>query len=251
MSNATAPLFAALATPLLLLLATAANAYYPRVIQILPSAPQSQERVTLRVNYVLPDLCGTASVSLANNTFKVILRCVQVIGQLPPNRNGSLDVELGRFPAGDYSVVTTEGNPSVLPISNAFKVTERHEFVAPYAFPIIDYTDHWWNPQESGWGMSIAQHPSDRLFVVWFVYNQAGQPLWYTLQPGTWTSPNAYTGPVYKTTGPYYGGPFDPGQVGIAQVGTATLSFADSTSGTFSYMVDGVSGSKPITRLPF
>ena len=252
MSKATTAIFLALATPLLFFLATAANCQ--RVIQVIPSAPQSQERVILRINYVLPNLCETASVLLTDNTFKVMLRCVQVIGPLPPDRNGLLDVELGRFPAGDYSVVTTEGNPAVPPISNTFKVTERHDFVAPFAFPIVDYTDHWWNPQESGWGLSIMQHPSDRLFAVWFVYNPAGQPIWYTLQPGQWTvSPLAstYAGPIYRTTGPYFGGSFDPAQVSITLVGTGTLSFSSYATGTFSYVIEGQSGSKSITRLPF
>jgi hypothetical protein len=34
-------------------------------------------------------------------------------------------------------------------------------------------------------------------------------------------------------------------------VGSATLSFSSSSSGTWSYSVDGASGSKPIARLPF
>lgn len=45
--------------------------------------------------------------------------------------------------------------------------------------------------------------------------------------------------------------PFDPTQVGITQVGTGTLTFTDYSTGSFSYTVEGVSGSKPITRLPF
>jgi hypothetical protein len=145
---------------------------------------------------------------------------------------------VGGTPSLNYSaqVVVTE------------RVTQRSMMGNP---PSIDVSDHWWNPQESGWGMSIMQHPSDRLFAVWFVYNASNQPVWYTLQPGTWTTFTRYTGPIYKTTGPYYGGPFDPTQVGITQVGTGTLTFTDYKTGTFSYTVEGVSGSKPITRLPF
>ena len=134
--------------------------------------------------------------------------------------------------------------------SATFTVTDTYSANAGF-FPLVDYTDHWWDPLESGWGISIDQHPSNRLFAVWFVYSQAGLPVWYTLQPGVWTSPTVYTGPVYKTTGPYFGGPFDSSLVSISLVGTATLSFTDYTTATFSYTVEGVSGSKPITRLPF
>jgi lysyl endopeptidase len=131
--------------------------------------------------------------------------------------------------------------------TSAFTVTETH---ALHPYPAVDYTDHWWNPHESGWGLSITQHASDRLFAVWFVDNQAAQPVWYTLQ-GSWGTFAQFTGPVYKTTGPYFGGPFDPNQVGVSQVGIGTLLFPDANSGQFSYTIEGVSGSKLITRLPF
>jgi len=220
-------------------------------MEIIPPARQSQERMILRVNTLLPDLCESASVSFSDGTINVALQCVQIISPLPPNRNATLDVELGHFPKGFYSVVTGNGFPGTPTITNSFFVREHHAFDVPYAFPIVDYSDHWWNPQESGWGLSITQHPSDRLFAVWFVYSQLGQPIWYTLQPGAWTSATLISGPVYKTTGPYLGAAFDPSQVGVTQVGTATLHFADSNSGTFSYTVDGITGSKPIVRLPF
>ena len=185
------------------------------------------------------------------NTITVRLACVSVFDLLPPVPISSFDVELGRFPAGSYKVVVIEGIAATPAINAAFTVTERHAFAFPYTFPIADFTDHWWNPFESGWGMSIHQHPSDRLFAIWFVYSQSGQPVWYTLQPGAWSSPTVYRGPVFKTTGPYFGGPFDPTQVGVSLVGTATLSFTDSNTATFSYSVEGISGSKAITRLPF
>jgi len=199
----------ALTTSMFLALCASATAQ-TRVLEIIPPAPQSQERVILRVNTLLPDLCESASVSFSDGAIKVALRCVQVLGPLPPNRNATLDVELGHFPAGGYSVVTGDNDPGAPTITNSFLVAERHVFVSPYAFPVVDYSDHWWNPQESGWGLSITQHPSDRLFAVWFVYSQASQPIWYTLPPGAWTTATLISGPVYKTTGPYFGGAFDP-----------------------------------------
>jgi len=30
--------------------------------------------------------------------------------------------------------------------------------VAARAVPATDYTDMWWNPAESGWGLSFVQH---------------------------------------------------------------------------------------------
>jgi hypothetical protein len=241
----------------LALIAEAAQAQ-PYSVQLVPQAPRSLETVSVRVTSGGVYFCDTGSVSMGGvsmnaNTITVTLACGQLFDLLPPVPISSFDVELGRFPAGSYELVVIEGNPATPAINVAFAVTERHSFAIPYNFnfPVADFTDHWWNPQESGWGISIMQHPSDRLVAAWFVYNQTGQPVWYTLQPGAWTAPTVYTGPVYKTTGPYYAGPFDPRQVGVTQVGTATLSFTDSNTGTFSYTVEGISGSKAITRLPF
>lgn len=223
-----------------------------RTLEIIPPAPQSQERVILRVHTILPDLCPSASVSFYAGTLNVGLRCVQIIGPLPPDRNATLDVDLGRFPAGKYVVVTGIADSGAPTVTNSFSVVERHVFVPPFdTFPVVDYSDLWWNSRESGWGLTIAQHPSDRLVAVWYVYSQSGQAVWYTIQPGAWTSSTIYSGPVYKTTGPYFGGTFDPNKVGITQVGTATLNFTDANTATFSYTVEGVSGSKSITRLPF
>jgi hypothetical protein len=43
----------------------------------------------------------------------------------------------------------------------------------------------------------------------------------------------------------------EPSQVVLTQAGSGALTFTNSASGTFSYTVDGIAGSKPITRLPF
>lgn len=46
--------------------------------------------------------------------------------------------------------------------------------------------DMWWSGfDESGWGISIAQH-DDRLFSVIYAYDANGRPTWYVLPGGTW-----------------------------------------------------------------
>jgi hypothetical protein len=57
---------------------------------------------------------------------------------------------------------------------------------------------------------------------------------------------------LYRTTGPAFNAlPFDPARVVATPVGTLTLSFANGSSGTFAYVVNGVAQSKPITRQVF
>ena len=43
-----------------------------------------------------------------------------------------------------------------------------------------NYQDMWWNPSESGWGISLTQEGST-IFGAWFTYNQDGTPPWLTV----------------------------------------------------------------------
>jgi lysyl endopeptidase len=115
----------------------------------------------------------------------------------------------------------------------------------------IDYTDLWWNPNESGWGLNLVQHPSGTIFGVWYTYGEDRARTWYVVPSGTWTASNVYSGAVYATAGPAFNGPFDPSLVRRTQVGTATFTFADANNATFAFTVSGISGTKSITRLPF
>ena len=114
----------------------------------------------------------------------------------------------------------------------------------------VDRTDLWWNPAESGWGLSLAQH-GNNFFGVWFTYGPSGQPLFVTMPGVTMTSPDSFTGALYTTTGPGLdAATFDPAQVRVTQVGSATLSFVGDT-GTFTATVQGLTQTKTITRQPF
>ena len=116
----------------------------------------------------------------------------------------------------------------------------------------IDYTDLWWNPAESGWGLNLIQHPSRIIFGVWYTYGLDGKRTWFVMSGGQWTSANTYTGDVQRVAGPSYAvSPFDASKVVRTSVGTATLTFSDANNGTFSYTINGVSGSRAITRQPY
>lgn len=121
--------------------------------------------------------------------------------------------------------------------------------ISPGSTPGVDYTDLWWNPDESGWGMAIAQQASV-MFLAWYVYDSAGKPMWYVASNCT-VSGTGCTGTLYRTTGPAFGPTFDSTQVHVFAVGSVTLDFSDPNNGTLSYMVDGVSGTKAITRQLF
>jgi Regulator of chromosome condensation (RCC1) repeat len=62
-------------------------------------------------------------------------------------------------------------------VSRSTAIT-RFVFGAGSSPTAVDYTDHWYNPSEPGWGIALTQQ-SDLMFVVWFSYDEARMPVWY------------------------------------------------------------------------
>jgi lysyl endopeptidase len=117
----------------------------------------------------------------------------------------------------------------------------------------VDYTDLWWGGDaQSGWGLNIIQHATRNIFAVWYTYDASGRMMWYVLPGGTWTSPNVFSGTLYATTGPpANAATFNADAVKRTAVGSGTLTFSDANNGNFAFLINGVTGSKPITRQPF
>lgn len=108
-----------------------------------------------------------------------------------------------------------------------------------------DISDLWWNPAESGWGMQIVQS-HDTAFVTIYLYRQDRSPVWYS---GTIRGPIAdMRGDLYETTGPYFGGPFSPSQVGLRKVGSLAFSSLSIADARVTYSVDGVVVTKNLER---
>lgn len=124
-------------------------------------------------------------------------------------------------------------------------------YLTPSSTPATDYTDLWWNENENGWGLNLIQHPNQVIFAVWFTYDANGAQTWFNMSSGTWTSANTYVGTIYSTAGPAASQAFDPNRVARSPVGTGTLTFSDANHGVWSFTVNGISGSKTITRIPY
>jgi len=121
--------------------------------------------------------------------------------------------------------------------------------VAATSPPAVDYTDLWWNPNESGWGMAIA-HQFGNIFLAWYVYDASGKPFWY-VAPSCTVSGSGCSGTLYRTTGPAFGPPLDPNKVQAFAVGAATVSFSDANNAVLSFTVDGITATKTLTRQIF
>jgi hypothetical protein len=108
-----------------------------------------------------------------------------------------------------------------------------------------DYTDIWFNPAESGWGVNVVQSDTFQ-FLTFFIYGQDSKPTWYTAQltkDGTGT----YSGPLYETNGTYFAAPWQG--VTAAVVGTASFQPTSSYNAALTYTLSsGPTVTKTIQR---
>jgi hypothetical protein len=110
-------------------------------------------------------------------------------------------------PLGQSTVMTGSGGVVQLPAFRASwgvgpqsgRIFYRDEAAGATVEVVIRYTatnaageealslqDLWWGgPTENGWGVSVVQH-GDRLFNVFFVYDDQGQPTWFVQPGGQW-----------------------------------------------------------------
>ena len=177
---------------------------------------------------------GTSSLSVIDGATNAVTNIA-----VPANARGlALDIPANRI------YVTSDSGLTI--IDGGGQAT-----AGPVPPGVINVQGLWWRSpagSESGWGVNLTQQ-GGKLFATWFTYDAQGNGLWLVMSDGASTSPNSYSGTLYQTTGPAFNAnPFDASNVTRAPVGIATFTFTDEFNGTFSYTVNGASGSKAITR---
>ena len=230
---------------------------------VVPASPLLFEVVNLRLTV---DSCAFSppDVDVITVANAIQVQVNETAACSPPGPPMDVDVRLGSYPAGTYSVELVSVSRTLSGFDHF--VRERLQFTVQQRpdgpnrgarrFPLADYTGLWWNPQESGWGLSIHQSARDTLFGALFVYDAQNRAQWFTIQPGGWTTSRRWEGPLYRTTGPYFAGLiYDPSLVRLQAAGSAVLEFATApaaaTTARFTYTVDGVTTVKTITRMAF
>lgn len=197
--------------------------------------------------YVVNNGSGTVSViDTANNTVSATLSGL-----------GTLPYSVAFNPAGSLAYVTNSGSSNVSIIDTATRsvVDTVSVGTTPYALgqfvaPASTYRGLWWNPNEDGWGMSVTQHGS-MIFVAAYTYNQAGQPTWYVMSNCP-VGGASCTGDLYEVTGGKLPTVLWSGSgLKVSPVGTGTLTFTGADSATFGFTINGVAGSKTISRQVF
>ncbi|WP_386070163.1 hypothetical protein ACFJIW_06685 [Tahibacter sp. UC22_41] len=224
------------------------------VPQVVPIHPSQFEALHLRTTL---DSCtfdaSSVNVELRDHLIVASFRPRLCIVPGPP---AVIDIELGAYPAGDYEVqLYLKGNREPL-LRLPFQVAART--VAPgdedKPWPVADYAGLWGNRQEPGWGLTLEQGAAGDLFGALYVFDDARQPQWYTLQAGQWQTETRWSGLVVKSEGPFWAGPSYPADgAQYRGVGTATIDFAmkpgQEDQATFTYSIDGRSVSKTLMRV--
>jgi hypothetical protein len=216
------------------------------------ATPAPQEMIVLRLNGGDTAYEPAAAVSMSGNRITVVYTQHEwgFLPPPPPPGGYAYRAQLGKLPAGDYTVdVMTRANvnaPATLLSSSAFKVAAAAGTIQP----IADNTDLYFNPAESGWGFNVVQHGTGTIFATWFVYGADNQPQWYVMPEGHWVSPVGYEGPIYRTTGPDFSAAFDPSKVTRTPVGSGALTFAYGGL-LLNLTVDGQTVRKMLQRQSF
>ena len=118
-----------------------------------------------------------------------------------------------------------------------------------------NYTALWWAApagSEAGWGINLT-HQGDLIFATWFTFATDHTPMWL-VGTASKTAPGVYTvAQLARLNGPPFSAvPFppigSPGGPTFSVVGSATFTFIDGNTATFSYTVDGIAQTKTITR---
>jgi len=120
----------------------------------------------------------------------------------------------------------------------------------PYSY---DVSDLWFDPNESGWGINLAQQ-GDTVFGTLFVYGPDGRPRWYSASAMTGhanatTAGPGFYGTLAESTGPVQPGIFYTSDVRRREVGTIAFETYNDNTADLSYTVDGVNVKKRVQRL--
>ena len=115
-----------------------------------------------------------------------------------------------------------------------------------------DYSDLWWNPAESGWGMSLVQQ-GETAFVMLFAYGSDGEARWYVASDARAVAyagdRPVFSGTLHRGRGPWLGGAFDPALVEMTPVGTISVEALSSERVRLHYTAEGAAGVRELVRL--
>ncbi len=147
-------------------------------------------------------------------------------------------VYVANFDSNSVSVIDAVSNAVIATIGVGVNPVAFGLFIGPAVAPGANVQGLWWatGGKEPYWGINFA-HQGDQVFGTWYTYDTTGKAWWLsTLAGRTAPGSNTYTGPIYVDSGPPFNNFVGAGKP--TQIGTATITFIDANSGTFSYSVN-------------
>lgn len=207
---------------------------------------------------------GDRTISLidivaGNTTYNTVIATLNNVGPEPFN--------VAFHPAGYAAYVANAGDGTVTTIDTASRAAigsalsvgghpyALGQFTGPVAKEKV-YQDLWWNPNESGWGMTVTQH-GKRVWSTIYTYDSSGKPIWYAMDqcteiPNSTDSTYSCDGPVWQFIGGHPPNqPWNTAKPVPSQVGTGMLKFKDGQNMSFSYTPNGgQTWVKNLTRQP-
>ncbi len=112
-----------------------------------------------------------------------------------------------------------------------------------------DYTDVWWNPQRSGWGMNLVQQ-QNAAYVSLHDYKADGKSTWY-VAPLARRTDGSFAGEVYRHASAPVSAPLTASHVSGTPIGTFVFTPVSPTQGKIAYTIDGQHDEQTVTRFVF
>jgi hypothetical protein len=114
-----------------------------------------------------------------------------------------------------------------------------------------DFTDGWWVPSESGWGMNVLQQGST-LVLMFYVFDEQNAPVWYLGTATLDTTTGVFGGPLTYHRGTHYMGVvFGPVLFSPQTVGEISFQPTSAYTATVSYTIGTTTINKSMQRLSF
>ncbi|KFN50809.1 hypothetical protein N790_04940 [Arenimonas malthae CC-JY-1] len=153
--------------------------------------------------------------------------------------SGSLANTSNRDYYSRLDVVWPQVQPYLAPTPQSFGPT-----------PGRDYTGAWYNPNESGWGLTVYQYagPAYNTFVMFFIYDQTGKAQWFEMD-ATWTATDVRSGNLLQSTAAPWGPTYNPANRQFTVAGNATLTFTSATTANVTFTVNGATRTIALQKL--
>jgi len=189
----------------------------------------------------IPSTAGTLTVRTSGG--------LDTIGSLLDESGRALkgvnDVETGKADFGFTRTLST-GTHYVVVGHREAQGTGAYTLLTSLSTVKENYTDLWWNPEESGWGINI-NHQGQTLFATLFVYDVDGKPMWLSASSVTRQPNGTWQGTLYRASGPAFNA--DPWLTpALTPVGTLRLTFTSLSKAEISYSAYGKVVNKTVQR---